>query len=222
MSSHKRSTRFMASAEAAELYRDVLVLVVHDLGGVSSALSLRAEALTAILPESDRFALESLSEQIRDINRLLRLVQGSRSDELLSPTKEAPVREWWRLVSQLLAAVLPRNVTLTHRLGATTLSSSEANVVAMLVMLAGRDLTSRGLNAPAQVTIEVGPRSGSQNGTVVRMSLNCADWPVDGDRRAVRRWFRYAQRLARPSGAHVEWWHERNDRMVWTCCIGSA
>lgn len=222
MSSSKRSTRFVPSAEAAELYRDVLFLVVHDLGGVSSALGLRAEALSAILPEADRLALEGLSEQIRDINRLLRLVHGSRSGELMSPTKEAPVRDWWRLVPRLLAAVLPRNIAIDHRLGSTNLTSSEANTIALLLMLAGRDLTSRGFRGPAQLLVEVEPRDASESGTVVRLSLDRADWPVDSNDRAVQRWFRYAQRIATPSGAHVEWWDERDDRVVWTCSIGGS
>lgn len=217
MSSAKRTSRFVPAAEAAELYRDVMFLVVHELGGVSSALGLRAEALSSVLPDSDRAALQGLSEQIREINRLLRLVQGFQNEAMMSPTKEAPIREWWRLIPRLLGAVLPRNIAIQHRLGASTLTPSEANVLALLLMLAGRDLTTRGFKGPAQLMVEVEP---TDAGTVVCLSVDQAAWPGDGNGRATRRWHRYAQRIAKPANAHVEWWTERDGTMVWTCTIG--
>ena len=219
MTARSRSTAFAASAEAAELYRDVVSLVIHELGGVSSALGLRAEALSTHQPNADRHALQALAEQVRDITRLLRLLQGPRTNELLSPMKEAPVQEWWRQIARLLAAVVPRNTVVEHQLGAAMLTSAAAGVLSMLMMLAVRDLTANGWRGKGGLQVRVSSDEGRAVHAV--LSIPLTDWPERGARRAVKRWSRYAERIAGRASAHVEWWIERHDTVVWKCSLGS-
>lgn len=220
MTTRSRSTAWAASAEAAELYRDVVSLVIHDLGGVSSALGFRTEALSAQPTAADRQALRALTDQVRDITRLLRLMQGPGTNELLSPMKEAPVQEWWRLASRLLAAALPRKVVVDHDLGTAMLTSAHVSVLSILMMLAARDLTARGWRGAEGLHVRVSTDNHTEPGAHVTLSIPIVDWPMTAARRTVKRWSRYAERIAGRAGARVEWWVEQHDRVVWRCSIG--
>jgi hypothetical protein len=196
-----------------------MAVIIHDLGGVSSALGLRAEALSADQTAADRLALQAIAEQLRDITRILRLLQGPNTSELMSPMKEAPAQEWWRLTSRLLAAALPRKMVVEHHLDAALLSSAEVSVLSMLMMLAARDLTARGWRGAGGLRVQITSAAGRPRGAQVTLAVPLADWPSTA-RRAVKRWSRYAERLAGRAGAQVEWWVERHDKMEWRCSIG--
>jgi hypothetical protein len=223
-SSRHNIPRFPATPQAAEIYRDALGMVVHDLGGISSALALRADALRPVVPANEVEALHGLTEQLRDVMRLLRTVLGPRGDSLIAPSRRTPADEWWRLTSRLLSASLPRAVRITQTLAPVTLTPTASSLFANLMMLACRDLVARGLVAPAtlHVTIAAVPSPSSDAaGDIDRacVTLDIASPTLPLADRVIGGWQRSAARLARRGRADMQWWTADGDRERWQCSV---
>src|SRR5512143_2273684 len=110
MIARKGERRSIDSGEAAELHRELFTVLAHELGGIATALSLRTDAVAAVIPPADHAALRTLSEQIRDVNRLLRVMRGVVGESTLAPSRRMTVDDWWRFTSRLTNSILPRGV----------------------------------------------------------------------------------------------------------------
>jgi hypothetical protein len=64
------------SAENAELNRDVISTLAHELGGIASALDLRAAAMARSIPDQDLVALREIAEEVRMATRAARFARG--------------------------------------------------------------------------------------------------------------------------------------------------
>lgn len=220
MKSPARDPYFVPAREAAELYRELFTTIAHELGSVSSALGLRAAALASTVPAADVEALRGLSAQLRDIHRLLRLLQGPRGPSVLAPTKNSTADDWWRLIERLVGSSLPRGVRVQARAQVAIITPSQAYVMTHLVMLACQDLTSRGLLAPASLQLSITPHHAADTGVTVIAELPMEQWPSEHAPRIADRWRCYAVRVADRGRADLRWWIPQDERMQWRCSIG--
>ena len=72
------------SAEGAQLQRDIVGTVVHELASITGALSLRVDASTGTLGESDVQAIASLTAQLRAATKPLIWLRGSPGRGMLA------------------------------------------------------------------------------------------------------------------------------------------
>ena len=220
LSARKKVYRSVNGAQAAELHRDVFAVLAHDLGGLASSLSLRADALAALLPGTDHAALCALAEEVRDTNRMLRLVSGPRGTDALAPAPNIPVKNWWRLVSRLTTATLPRGVVPRVQLEAEPFSPLEASSLAHMWLAACKDLTERGLQPPCTISLTISPRDETGEGATLIADLPADRWPAQNTSRARSRWLRYGSQMARLNGAELHWWTVEHDVARWMCSTG--
>lgn len=219
MKPQEPSLQFVPSAELAELHRDVFNFLAHELGGISSALGLRADAMTLALPGPDQAALQGMSDQLRDVYRLLRLMEAPRGESFLAPSRSTTGAEWWRVCGKMLDASLPRSVVLKPALDGVELLPRHAHLLTILTLLACRDLRERRVTGPATVAYSLSPRIPSELGVVAELSLVNADWPEGKETRRTARWQRYAARVASKAGVELEWWVPMGERVRWRCTI---
>jgi hypothetical protein len=212
---------FVPGSQAAELHRDVFTVLAHDLGGIASSLALRADALAAVLPGADHAALSALAEEVRDINRVLRLIRGPQGTDALAPGRNMPVAQWWRFVARLTNAILPRGAVVHATLEAAPLSPLQASTLSHLWLAACKDLTWRGLQPPCDISLTVTPRDEPGEGATLVAELPAGRWPAPRASRSASRWFRYSARLARLNGAELQWWTVEGDAARWLCSIGA-
>src|SRR5262245_22876102 len=98
-----------------ELARHALSSVAHELGGIASALDLRAGVIAGTVSAQDAAALRALVEELRFATRSVRLVRGPDGSGTLDPAKRQSLSDWWRLTSRFVSNVLPRGVSIDAR-----------------------------------------------------------------------------------------------------------
>ena len=104
-----------------QLLQGVLSTAAHDLGGLSSALGLRADAMSASLASADAAALRAVTEEARRLGRQLRRLRGphvgSTGNNSLAPAGERRLSEWITLLQRFGGPVLGRGVVLEPSAG---------------------------------------------------------------------------------------------------------
>ncbi len=220
MNERNRNKSAVASSEAAELHGDLFSVVIHELGAISTALTLRAEALATVLPAADQTALLALSSEIADIKRSLRIVQGPRGSlSALSPERRMPASEWWRVISRMVAAALPRGVTVRLHPSSALLTPKQANGLMLTWLAACKEATEGGLASPNAITLTMEPRPEDGLGVVMTAEFDATTVLSSEQTHRGQRWFRYATRVARASGAQLAWWVTANGVTRWQCTI---
>lgn len=221
MISRKRDFGSIDAQEAAELYRDSFGVLAHDLGGIASALALRADAVATLAADAD--ALRALSEQIRDANRTVRMLKGPTRSSALAPLRAVAVDDWWRLTYRLTMAVLPRGVRVDTRFTSAELSNADASVLTHIWLASCKDLVARGLHTPSTLLISVDTAHDAGDTTLLLAEAAPQEWLVPDTSRAGSRWHRYAARLARLQEATLAWWNQRdNGSLAWSCAFPVA
>jgi len=92
----------------AQLLRNLLGTAAHDLGGLASALSLRAESLTG----DDGRALAAIADELRILGRQLRQLRGPSGAEQLAPVASGALLPLFVLLERFGRGVLGRGFTL--------------------------------------------------------------------------------------------------------------
>lgn len=205
-----RRRALLPTAELAELQDDIFAVLIHELGGQSSALALRADVLGAGLSPADLLALRTLAEQGRDMSRLLRLLRGPLGDGLLAPARELAVADWWRLVTPLVSHALPRGMRLLPSFEISTVPPSSATTLTYLILVALRALgtASTSVRGDFSVTLRESPDGALHCDLLMTVA---SAW--HGSTPSPSRWHRYCARLARRERVILTWWS--NDEAVW-------
>lgn len=222
MKRKKSEKIFVPSAECAEIYRDVFSHLAHELGGISSALGLRADALSSVVPAADHLALRGLSDQLRDMNRLLRLLQSQPGTPLMAPKRPNTAADWWALTARTVGAALPRGVLVEADVDDIELPPTSATVLTHLLLLAARDRVSSGLTPPARLRVRVAPDVATPDTVIVTADLQESGELDDHNSLLATRWQRYAARLARRNHAALTWWHSNENQKRWQCALPST
>lgn len=184
----------------AELMRDALGAAAHDLGGASSALGLRLDALGASPTAEERKALAAIAEEVRVLGRQLRQLRGPRGAETLAPGRSASLRTWWPLIERFGKAVLGRGVSLEGLVDDSELSPPQFHALTYAVLGLCRDVNEREVS-PATLTL-TGERSGGT--IVVRLRLTSAAGEVMPFGDSATPWGGYARDTAGAAGCKVE------------------
>lgn len=213
----RKDQREGPSAEAAELTRDVLSVVAHELGGIAGALDLRASALTGTTPDPDLNALRGLAEELRVATRAVRLARGTDGTGTLGASKPQSLENWWKLVSRLTAIVLPRGVAIESGFSGGQVSPSQSPSLTWLWLAACKDLGERGIIAPATVTLRGGGAGPGNEGVTLVAEIK-VDRLTAADS-STSRWSRYGAAIATELGTAQSAWERDGDQLRWRCVI---
>lgn len=204
--------------EAGELARDVLSVLAHELGGIASALDLRAHVISGSIPQQDLTAFRDLVEELRLATRAIRLVRGPDGSGTLNPAKRQPITEWWKLTARFLSVVLPRGVAIETRFTGGELNATQASTLTWLLLTACKDLAERTILTPATIIVSGGP-IGNGDGEM-RLSVEVgADRLSSPSARQSSRWKKYASKVARERGVAAPRWERHDALLRWQCTV---
>jgi hypothetical protein len=211
------------SVEAAELHQDVLSSLAHELGGIASALDLRAAAMSRTIPEQDTTALRDIAEEVRMATRAARFARGSDGFGMLNPMRRQSLDEWWRLTSRFTAAVLPRGVQVEPRFGEAQLTALQASSLTWLWLAACKEIGEKGLTTPASIVLQ---GSGTAGNGPVDAGRAAAALVAEIDRDRIpslngtkSRWSPYVARVAKELGVEAPCWEAESDKVRWRLTI---
>ena len=213
----KRDQKEHAGPEAAELTRDVLSVVAHELGGIAGALDLRATALTGTTPDPDLKALRGLAEELRLATRAVRLARGTDGIGTLGASKPQTLENWWKLVSRFTAIALPRGVAVDSGFSGGQVSPSQSPSLTWLWLAACKDLGERGIITPATLTLR-GNSVGNGDDGVTLVAEMKADRVATAES-ANSRWTRYGAAIAAELDTTAPAWERDADLLRWQCMI---
>ncbi|MEO6445478.1 MAG: hypothetical protein ABIZ91_17525 [Gemmatimonadaceae bacterium] len=185
----------------AELLREVLGSLAHDLGGMSSALALRADALGPEARTSDAAALHDIADEMRSLGRHLRFLRGPRGAEAASPVNAGSLHTWWSVMERVGGSCLVRGVALEGEIAELQVTPEQAYALTFVVLALFRDLVRRGLKGPAAVRL-IAQQDGDGAAMLVR-AVRPDGTPVPLRRRESG-WSSYARRRAQAAGLQLE------------------
>jgi hypothetical protein len=215
-SSRNREGERERTPETAELHRDVLSAVAHELGGIASALDLRAEALSRTIPEKDLAALRDLAGELRVTTRAVRFVRGADASGMLSPTRLQTMAEWWSLARRFTSVVLPRGVAIDAQLGDASLEAAHASALTWMWLAACKEISDR-IAPPCTLTIRAAQGAGARPGVTLTAELNPGHLSSTPDDRS--RWAGYAGEFAAELGVERPSWQQEGTLLRWCCVI---
>lgn len=213
------------SAEAAELNRDLLSSLAHELGGIASALDLRAAAMARTLPDQDTTALRDIAEEVRLATRAARFARGADGFGMLNPMRRQSLEEWWRLTSRFTGAVLPRGVQVEPQFAPVQMTAAQGSALTWIWLAGCKEIAERGVTTPAKLILKGGAERSGVNGSadpgsdvVTLVAELDRDHVTDLDG-AKSRWSRYAARMARESGVKPPSWTFDEDIARWRVSV---
>lgn len=199
------------SAEGAQLQRDIVATVVHELASITSALSLRVEAAPGALGESDVKAVASLTAQLRSATKPLIWLRGSPGRGMLSPVRNIEVDTWWKHISQVAHALLPHGTSITL---SPTHDASEAEnampgedlaIFTMLVLGTCRHFVDAGQTLPVALEVTL-PRASDAHPIICMQLTPVNEIGLGPAIRRTTRWKRFCMRTAARSNTSFSWW----------------
>ena len=200
------------TAESAELNRDVISTLAHELGGIASALDLRAAAMARSIPEPDLVALRDIAEEVRMATRAARFARGPDGNGMLNPMRRQSLEDWWRLTGRFTASVLPRGVAVEPHFSEAHLTTEQASALAWIWLAACKQLSERGFRTPATVRLSGGP---GVDGAVASLGAETDADHVGAPAKATLRWSRYAAKVAKELGIDPPEWELDNGVLRW-------
>lgn len=203
--------------ESLQLLRESMGLVIHDLGSIAGALSMRAALpvpADAAANGRHQAVLMELSRQVRVAMQRLELARwqpaarpdGQAHRAGASTTRLAPVitaEAWIRQVVELARSVFPRG--LVFSIDEASVSSSlgerplaDAAVLIRLVHAAWHGLLESPSAETMPATVEL-----AGNGSALAMTArNVTDWSPS----AADHWRDFSTKTASAGGYQVHWW----------------
>jgi hypothetical protein len=198
------------SAEAAQLQRDIVGTVVHELASITSALALRVDAARGSLGESDTQAVALLTAQLRNATKPLIWLRGSPGRGMLAPVRNIEVESWWQHTSQVASAVLPHGTRITSSFNGAPASGNalpgdDLAVFTMLVLGTCRHFADADQSLPINLEVTL-PRVSDEQPTVSLQLTPITESALDPVIKRTTRWKRFCMRTAARSGTVLTWW----------------
>lgn len=216
MASGKKSEQQLdLSVEAAELNRDVMSSLAHELGGIASALDLRAAAMSRTLPDQDMTALRDIAEEVRLATRAARFARGADGFGMLNPMRRQSLEEWWRLTGRFTGAVLPRGVQVEPQFTEAHITATQASALTWLWLAGCKEVSERGITAPATILLKGGTAAGGN----VTLLAELERAKVEGTNGIKSRWSTFAARIAKDLGATPPAWSFDHDMVRWQLTV---
>ena len=214
-SGKKSEQQLDLSVEAAELNKDVLSSLAHELGGIASALDLRAAAMSRTLPDQDMTALRDIAEEVRLATRAARFARGSDGLGMLNPMRRQSLEEWWRLAGRFTGAVLPRGVQVEPQFTEAQVTATQASALTWLWLAGCKEISERGITTPATVLL----KGGSGNGSNVTLLAELDRHRVENTNGIKSRWSSYSARIAKEVGVTPPVWTFDDDTVRWQLTV---
>lgn len=190
------------SPKEAELLRDVLGAFAHHLGGIASALSLWADALGAESKGAGVVALHALSDEVRALGRHARQLHGPHDMESLSPVRTGSLRSWWCLIERVGNACAGRSMDVRGDIDDVEVAPEQAHALTYVVLALFRDLSARGLQPPASITVAAARNT--EGVVVVTITPAHDDTRTHLVLRRATAWLTFARRRASNVGLSME------------------
>lgn len=201
----------------AELTRDILSVLAHELGGIASALDLRTHVISTAISETDLKALRDLTEELRTTTRTIRLVRGTDGSGNLNPGRNQTVADWWKTASRFVAHTLPRGTALEAHFSEAELPAAQSSVLLWLLLAACKDIAERGLKTPCTMRVSNPSAGGSGLTLLVEVPVDCVGVVDDGD----TGWHDYAAQLAVDNRIAPPAWEKGGASVRWRCTLGA-
>ena len=215
MASGKKSEQQLdLSVEAAELNRDVLSSLAHELGGIASALDLRAAAMARTLPDHDMTALRDIAEEVRLATRAARFARGADGFGMLNPMRRQSLEEWWRLTGRFTGAVLPRGVQVEPEFTEAQLTAAQSSALTWLWLAGCKEISERGITTPATILLKGGTAGGG-----VTLLAELDRTRVEATNGIRSRWANYAARIASGVSVAPPAWKFDVDAVRWQVTV---
>ncbi|HEX6314869.1 MAG TPA: hypothetical protein VFZ73_08420 [Gemmatimonadaceae bacterium] len=191
---------------------EVLSALAHELGGIASALDLRAAAMAPSIPERDLAALREIAEQVRMATKAARLARGSDTSGMLNPMRRQSLADWWKLTSRFTSAVLPRGVSVEAQFSTDQMASGQASTVTWIWLAACKEMAERGLLTPVRLSVIGG--SPDKDFLELKATLDARKLTLTEKYRS--RWSRHAARLAKAMGSASPTWKRNGSTVTWS------
>ncbi|BAH38041.1 hypothetical protein GAU_0999 [Gemmatimonas aurantiaca T-27] len=210
------------NTETAQLQRDIVSVVTHDLGSIAGALALRAEipgSTEAVAQERQRAVLKSLADQVRAAMRMLEVIRGGEGRSGLGAARTAPEGWWLEQLRRLCHATLPRgaSVQCTASDAIAPLSERDVAGLTMLMLAALRHLQPERLTGALSLDIGVHVANDDRVPAVL-VSMAMRGVPLRASRSRRTRWQRFCDAQSAERAWPVTWWHESApDQLNWHC-----
>ena len=171
-------------------------VAVHDLGGLSLALALRAETLAVSPPAEAIHAMRDIARDMRAISRGLHQLQSPPVMSSLYTRAPITVRAWFAENERFVRGVLGSGISLGVELGDGVLPYEHAAGLSCILFACCLDVRDRrGASSP---TLLISAASATDAATVrMRLHVTCADARTPPLRARPTRW----QRIARNTSA---------------------
>jgi len=198
------------SAEGAQLQRDIVATVVHELASITGALSLRVDASTGTLGESDVQAIASLTAQLRAATKPLIWLRGSPGRGVLAPVRSIEVQTWWQHMLQVASALLPHGTRITtaaNGVGAagSAIPTEDLAILTMLVLGTCRHFVDADQSLPVGLEVTL-PQVSEPHPSVSLTLTPMSESSLGPVIRRTTRWKRFCLRTASRSGTELTWW----------------
>ncbi len=192
----------------AELLRNVLDTVTHDLGGLSSALALRADVMQRAQPGASATAFSTIAIELRSLGGQLRELSGPRGGATLAPTSMGSLDEWFAVISRFGQPLLGRGVSFhgdVDHVHVGSVITHELTYVVLAVLHAIREVPE---SAHTEIRMSSIQR---EDGVVIRLGMHGVHGALDIADCSQSRWWQWATQRAsdaaigmRVVDAHVE------------------
>ena len=212
-SGKKRAKTWDLTAENAELNRDVISTLAHELGGIASALDLRAAAMARSIPDQDLTALREIAEEVRMATRAARFVRGPDGSGMLNPNRRQSLVEWWRLTSRFTASVLPRGVAVEPQFSDFNVTAEQGSSLTWIWLAGCKELSERGMTTPATVRLTAQTVANGDAGSWLIAETDASH--VGEEQGSPKRWSRYTARMSQALGVDPPVWEEKAGTLRW-------
>jgi len=198
------------SAEAAQLQRDIVGTVVHELASITSALSLRVDASPGALGESDVHAIATLTSQLRAATKPLIWLRGSPGRGMLAPTRNIEVQTWWQHTSQVASGLLPHGTRITTAGNGTpaegnAIPTEDLSIFSMLILATCRHFVDADQSLPVGLAVTL-PQVADPHPSISLTLTPISESSLGPVIRRTTRWKRFCLRTAARSGSSLTWW----------------
>jgi hypothetical protein len=206
----RRSPEPFDSAEGAQLQRDIVGTVVHELASITSALSLRVDASTGTLGEADVQAIATLTGQLRAATKPLIWLRGSPGRGMLAPVRNIEVQTWWQHTLQVASALLPHGTRISTSANGipavgNAIPTEDLAIFAMLVLGTCRHFVDADKSLPVGLEVTL-PQVSDLHPSVSLTLTPLSETSLGPVIRRTTRWKRFCVRTAARSGTALTWW----------------
>lgn len=181
----------------AEILRSVIDSAAHDLGGLSSALAMRADVMQRTTPGQTASALAAIASELRALGGQLREMRGPQGDGTLAPTPSGSLVEWLARIRRFGSPMLGRGFAFKGEVVDVRIEADTTHQLTYVVLALFSFIRSS--HGPGKAEIQI---TSGLDGNTVRIELSVSSlsgsWTVTPD--PANEWWNWAAMRAASAG----------------------